>query len=70
MPEMLRTQEITDNVQFVAADIWIEETLKQAESPVTVLMTGPCTNLSAVLSRQPALKPAIKEVIWMGGPLM
>ena len=69
MPEMLRTQEITDNVQSVAADIWIEQTLKQAESPVTVLMTGPCTNLSAVLSRQSALKAAIKEVIWMGGAI-
>ena len=41
--------------------------LEKAEQPVTVLMTGPCSNLMQTLEDRPELKARIKEVVWMGG---
>ncbi|RME69423.1 MAG: nucleoside hydrolase [Chloroflexi bacterium] len=43
--------------------------LRAAESPVTVLMTGPVSNLAEALTREPALVEKIEEVVWMGGAL-
>jgi len=43
--------------------------LRQATSPVTVLITGPISNLTAALESDPALEAKIKEVLWMGGAL-
>lgn len=43
--------------------------LRQAPGPVTVLITGPVTNLSAALMAEPALAAKIEEVVWMGGAL-
>lgn len=43
--------------------------LAAATSPVTVLITGPVSNLAAVLADEPALAGNIKEVVWMGGAL-
>lgn len=43
--------------------------LRQAAEPVTVLLTGPATNLAAALSADPALGAKIEEVVWMGGAL-
>ncbi|RMF01659.1 MAG: nucleoside hydrolase [Chloroflexi bacterium] len=43
--------------------------LRQSRQPVTVLMTGPATNLAAALHAQPELAANIEEVVWMGGAL-
>lgn len=43
--------------------------LQQATSPVTVLVTGPISNLAAALTKQPELVANIKEIVWMGGAL-
>ncbi len=43
--------------------------LRQAGGPVTVLVTGPVTNLAAALTAEPELAGRIEEVIWMGGAL-
>ncbi|MEM8907270.1 MAG: nucleoside hydrolase, partial [Bacteroidota bacterium] len=41
--------------------------LLAAHQPVTILITGPCSNLTAALKRKPELRTQIKQVIWMAG---
>ena len=43
--------------------------LRQATTPVTVLATGPVSNLAAALATEPELADKIEEVVWMGGAL-
>ncbi|MEW5956446.1 MAG: nucleoside hydrolase [Chloroflexota bacterium] len=43
--------------------------LREAGLPVTVLLTGPVSNLAAVLAAEPDLVANIEEVVWMGGAL-
>lgn len=41
--------------------------LREAEEPLTVLITGPVTNLAAALTAEPALAEKVEQVVWMGG---
>lgn len=41
----------------------------EADAPVTVVMTGPCTNLSNALNNTQELANNIEQAIWMGGAL-
>jgi inosine-uridine nucleoside N-ribohydrolase len=43
--------------------------LRGASEPVTILITGPVSNLSVALSIEPDLATKIEEVVWMGGAL-
>lgn len=43
--------------------------LKEADAPVTVLITGPVSNLAVALTAEPALVAKIEEVVWMGGAI-
>ncbi|GAB4426575.1 MAG: nucleoside hydrolase [Anaerolineae bacterium] len=69
--------EITPNTPDLSAarlvpepgHLFLARKLRQAESPVTVLMTGPATNLAAALQAEPELAAKIAEVVWMGGAL-
>lgn len=49
-----------------AVDLMLQQ-LQQASSKVTILMTGPCSNLVLALEQAPELAQKIEEVIWMGG---
>lgn len=50
-------------------DVFLARKLRAASAPVTVLITGPVTNLAAVLEAEPALAGRIEEVVWMGGAI-
>ncbi len=43
--------------------------LDTTQSPKTLAMTAPLTNLAVALIKKPSLKKAISEVIWMGGSM-
>jgi len=43
--------------------------LKESDVPLTVLITGPVSNLAAALTAEPDLVAKIEEVVWMGGAL-
>ncbi len=66
-PRMLLTQENDQQISNLPAHAFIEQQLDAATDPVTVLITGPCSNLTGALESNPALKTKIKEVVWMGG---
>ena len=40
-----------------------------SKNPLTLLMTGPMTPLTDVLSRDPRLKSGIEKIVWMGGAI-
>jgi len=46
---------------------FLVETLLGSSQPVTVLLTGPCSNLVQAIEEDPQIITHIKQVIWMGG---
>ncbi len=66
-PTLLRTPLDGVSVSELSADEWIERTLLQSTDKVTVLKTGPATNLATVLKRNPELVSKVEKVVWMGG---
>lgn len=70
MPLMLRTSSQNITVSDKPAHIWMQETIANHASKVTVLMTGPASNLAAAISDEhtgDAVKNNIERVVWMGG---
>ena len=51
----------------VGAADWIVETLRSASEQVTLVATGPCSNLATALSAAPEIADAIDRVVLMGG---
>jgi purine nucleosidase len=45
----------------------IVDTLTAAEEPVTLVPTGPITNIATLLRDRPDVIPKIREIVWMGG---
>lgn len=45
------------------------EKLKEATEPITLIMTGPLTDLARALDADPTIEPQIKKLYWMGGSL-
>ncbi len=50
-----------------SAHDFLRRTLREADEPVTVVVTGPMTNLGRLLSAEPELAPRIAELVFMGG---
>lgn len=46
---------------------WLVETLISATEPLTVVATGPFTNLAAALDAEPAITNSIEQLVLMGG---
>lgn len=53
-------------VEEPAVDFMIR-LIKESNEPVTMLLTGPCTNFVAAIEKAPEIKEKIEEVVWMGG---
>ncbi|RSD14780.1 nucleoside hydrolase [Amycolatopsis eburnea] len=45
----------------------IADLLEGASEPITIVPTGPLTNIAMLLEQRPDLREYIKEIIWMGG---
>ena len=52
-----------------AVDFIIETLLEAEENSITLVPTGPLTNIGQAISRQPRILPKIKEIVLMGGAL-
>ncbi len=66
-PMMLNTPVSDAQLDCRHAPQFIADTLIASDSHVTVLMTGPCTNLVAALKGNAAAQAKVKELVWMGG---
>ena len=49
-----------------ASDLLVEQ-LSAANQPVTILITGPCSNVVNALKKAPEIKEKIKRIVWMAG---
>lgn len=61
LPYDLQAHELPSGHELLAQSI-----LKQSDA-VSILITGPCTNLVKAVEEYPAIKSKIDEVVWMGG---
>ena len=48
---------------------WIASTLAPADDPVTLVATGPLTNVALFLARYPKLSPRLERIVLMGGAI-
>jgi inosine-uridine nucleoside N-ribohydrolase len=46
---------------------WLVETLSATTAPVTLVPTGPLTNIARALAARPSIVDAVEEVVLMGG---
>lgn len=49
--------------------MWMIRALGEAKEPVTVLATGPMTNLAMALRLEPGITKKIREIVFMGGSM-
>ncbi len=45
------------------------QVLRQASEPVTLMVTGPLTNVAVALDKAPEIEAKIAKIVWMGGAL-
>lgn len=69
LPLILRTSASDHNISQLPAHEFISHLLETAKETITILMTGPATNLAKAIEITPSIKPYIDEVIWMGGAI-
>ena len=67
LPQTILLTTDSSGIAPVPAHEFISQQLEDSASPVTFLITGPCSNLVLALEQHPGLKAKVKEVIWMGG---
>ncbi|WP_137772071.1 MULTISPECIES: nucleoside hydrolase [unclassified Microbacterium] len=46
---------------------FLADTLAASSEPITLIPTGPLTNIALLLQQRPEVTSQIKEIIWMGG---
>ncbi len=49
--------------------LWMLRTLREAAEPMTILATGPMTNLAMALRLEPEIAGKIREIVFMGGAM-
>jgi purine nucleosidase len=67
LPALINFPEPPNPYEYKEASKLLIEKLIEADAKVSILMTGPCSNLVKAIKQQPILKEKIKKIIWMGG---
>lgn len=67
LPTLLNVAVDLNRVDARPSPVFLRDVLAAAPQPVTVLLTGPCTNLVHALDLAPAVAAKIARVVWMGG---
>ncbi|WP_020601121.1 nucleoside hydrolase [Spirosoma panaciterrae] len=67
LPMLINLPQSPDPYRYLSAPDLIIDRLKAADSPVSILMTGPCSNLVLALEKAPELKAKIGSIVWMAG---
>ncbi len=69
LPAFLRSQADLTQCVSAPADELMRQVIASSHEPITVLMTGPASNLAAAVITVPELKQNIANVVWMGGAI-
>lgn len=67
LPSALPLPRPTGSSRWQPAAEWLVEILRQAADPVTLVSTGPFSNLAAALALDPAIVGKLETVVLMGG---
>jgi purine nucleosidase len=57
------------STRIIPGHEFIAQQLAASKSPVTILVTGPITNVAAALKDSPELHNKVEDIVWMGGAL-
>lgn len=68
-PILNQRETITTPLVAEAGEDFTVKVLQQADEPVTIMATGPLTNIATALQKAPQLETKIKRIVWMGGAL-
>jgi purine nucleosidase len=68
-PILNQTETIQTKLLTESGQAFLIRALKAVATPVTLLMTGPLTNLAYALDTAPEIEAKIQRLIWMGGAL-
>ncbi len=69
LPILNETSKIKTSEAKMPAHLDLIQKLKAAVKPVTLIMTGPLTDLARALDRDPSIEEKIAKLYWMGGSL-
>lgn len=69
LPTLLAAQADTSLISKLPAHEYMAKAIAQSEHKVTVLMTGPCSNLATAVAHQPDIIHNIHKIVWMGGAI-
>lgn len=69
LPSLLRANANTNQLLEVPAHEWLHQYLSNTQEKVSLLLTGPASNLAHVIAQSPDLKCKISQVVWMGGAI-
>lgn len=58
---------LTKKAEEQHAVLWMIDTIMKSDGDITVVTTGPMTNLGMAMRMEPAIIPKIKEIVLMGG---
>jgi purine nucleosidase len=67
LPMLINLPQSPNPYEYVEASEHLINKLISAAKEVSIIITGPCSNLVRAIKREPQIKKRIKEVIWMGG---
>ncbi len=63
------SQRMPEKRETEHAVTWMVRTLLQSEEPVTILVTGPMTNIAMALRLEPGIVSHIERIVFMGGSM-
>jgi len=67
LPMLINLPKAPDPYGYPNAVDLMTEVLSNSKDKVSILITGPCSNLVFALERSPELKNKISEIVWMAG---
>lgn len=69
LPILNQSEIITTPLVAKTGQDFTIEVLRNASSPVTLMVTGPLTTVAVALDKAPDIEAKIHKIIWMGGAL-
>lgn len=70
LPILNEKGNVDTKVSKLPAHLHLIETVKKAKEPVTLLFTGPLTDLARALEEDPSISNRIEKLVWMGGTFL
>jgi len=67
LPMLINLPQAPDPYAYPSAPDLLIEQLAKATDGVSIIITGPCSNLVHALHKAPSIREKIKKVVWMGG---